>query len=76
MLVDPSLWSKLKYLQWLDGLDGYEDILVTVTMNCNNFNDPFHVAPSTGQHLSVFNTLVCDQMPEKLDISASAVLCA
>ncbi len=50
------------------------DIQVPLRMNCKNFGDPltFHPAPSSGQHVSVSNTLVYDQIPAELQTLPSA----
>ncbi len=52
---------------------------VSFRMNCKNFDDPltFPLAPSSGQHVDVSNTLVYEQIPAELQTlpSASAGLC-
>ncbi len=50
------------------------DVHVPLRMNCKNFGDPltFHLAPSSGQHVNVSNTLLYDQTPAELQTFPSA----
>ncbi len=49
------------------------DIHVPLRMNCKNFVIPWsHLAPSSGQHVNVSNTLVYDQTPAELQTFPSA----
>ncbi len=55
------------------------DVHVPLRMNCKNFGEPltFHLAPSSGRHVNVSNTLIYDQIPAELQTfpSASAGFC-
>ncbi len=76
----PRWWFCL-YNYWMEisRIKISTDVHVPLRMKCNDFGDPltFYLAPSSGQHVHVSNTLVYDQIPTELQTfpSASVGLC-
>lgn len=52
------LWWKRVDSFWMDAMQSHTDVFVPFKMKCNDFDDPI-----TRQNLSLFNTLLCDQIP-------------